>query len=58
MNFKIATWNMDHWKSKKYSEESWKYLYSLNTDIALVQEAKLPVNDDTVVGQMIDQKDG
>lgn len=48
---------MDHWKSKKFSEEAWEYLYTLNTDVALVQEAKLPVDDDTVVGQMIDQKD-
>jgi exonuclease III len=56
MNFRIATWNMDNWKSKKFSEESWKYLDSLDTDIALVQEAVPLTEDDSIIWQPIDEK--
>jgi exonuclease III len=47
---------MDNWKSKAFSEESWKYLDSLELDAALVQEAVPLKESDSVVWQMIDEK--
>jgi exonuclease III len=43
-NFRIVTWNMDHWKrSKEKRAFAWEYLLkNLNPDIALLQEARAP----------------
>lgn len=41
--FRLATWNLHHaFASKAEVSESWRFLESLEVDIALVQEAKRP----------------
>jgi exonuclease III len=46
MRFKIATWNMDHWKGvgrdRDHTVQVWQYARDLGADVVLLQEAVVP----------------
>jgi exonuclease III len=52
MRFKVATWNMDHWKGSGrdpgHTRAAWEYLETLLPDLALVQEATSPLTNGAV----------
>jgi endonuclease/exonuclease/phosphatase family metal-dependent hydrolase len=54
---RFATWNMSHAvkKDPDCRSAAWKHLCSLGVDVAMVQEAGLPVLD--VAGQVLEQPD-
>jgi len=46
MRFRVATWNMDHWKGvgrdREHTTKVWQYASDLGADVVLLQEAVAP----------------